>query len=282
VLASPRLGADQSGGALAHLVGGHQLAGREDQRLGEILGRALVVDAEAGEPVDLVTPQVDADRRVGRRGEDVDDRAAPGELAAVLDELLAAVSEADELGREVVGVDDRTGMHAHRLDLGGSRSEPLQQRPHARDDHGRRRLGLAQAPEHLEALAHRLDRGAHPLERQRLPRRELDDLAVGQELGEVVGELPGHGPRRRRDDERAAVRQVRQRGDGDRAGDLDDGQAGVGLSEGAGQPRLITQQGGERSQSHGPSEGTATPAPPVADRVPSRPPRPITIPPNAF
>ena len=59
-----------------------------------------------GQPVDLVAPQVDADRGVGGRREDVDDRAAPGDLAAVLDELLAAVAELDERARQLVGVDD--------------------------------------------------------------------------------------------------------------------------------------------------------------------------------
>ena len=91
----------------AHLVGRDQLAGREDQRLGEVGGGALVVDAERGEAVDLVAPQVDADRRVAGRREHVDDRAAPGELAAVLDQLLAAVAEVDEPAHELVGIDRR-------------------------------------------------------------------------------------------------------------------------------------------------------------------------------
>ena len=72
----------------------------------EVADRALVVDAERREPVDLVAPQVDADRGVGGGREHVDDRAATGELAAVLDELLAAVAELDEATAEVVGVDD--------------------------------------------------------------------------------------------------------------------------------------------------------------------------------
>ena len=76
------------------------------QHLGEVVDRALVVDAEAGEAVDLVAPQVDADRVVAGRREHVDDRAAPGELAAVLDELLAPVAELRQAVDELVGVDD--------------------------------------------------------------------------------------------------------------------------------------------------------------------------------
>ncbi len=51
----------------AHVVGRHQLAGREDAHLGDVADRALVVHAERGQPVDLVAPQVDADRGVGGR-----------------------------------------------------------------------------------------------------------------------------------------------------------------------------------------------------------------------
>ena len=101
LLAAPRLGTDQRGSPVADVVGRHQLAGGEDQRLVEVGDRPLVVDAERGEPVDLVAPQVDADRRIGGRRVDVDDRAPAGELAAVLDELLAPVAELDELGAEL-------------------------------------------------------------------------------------------------------------------------------------------------------------------------------------
>ena len=92
-------------------VAGEQLSGGEDPRLGEIAGGALVVDPERGQPVDLVAPQVDADGGVAGGREHVDDRAAPGELAAVLDELLTPVPEVDEAMDEVVGIDDRAVAH---------------------------------------------------------------------------------------------------------------------------------------------------------------------------
>ena len=129
---------------------------------------------------------------------------------------------------------------------------------HAGDDDGRAALRVAQAPQQLEALAHRLDGRADPLERQRLPGREHGDLVGGQELGQVVAELGRHRRRRRGHHERPAVRQRGQGGDGDRAGHLDHGQPGVGLAEGAGQRRFVAQQRGEISQSHG---GTTLPSP---------------------
>ncbi len=241
LLTAPRLGPDELGGPRPHVVGGDQLAGREDQRLGEIVDGALVVDAEAGQAIDLVTPQVDAYGGVAGRGEDVDDRPAAGELAAMLDELLAAVPEGDEPCDELVGVDDVGGVDGDRVRGRGFRPETLQQAADASDDDGRPAIGVAQAPQQLEPLAHRLDRRADPLERQGLPRREDGDLAGGQELLEVVGELGGHRRRRRGDDQRTASGQRCQRGDGDRPSDLDHRQPGVGLPEGARQGRFVAQ-----------------------------------------
>jgi hypothetical protein len=111
--------------------------------LGEVDGAALVADRELGEPVDLVAPQVDADGGVGGAGEHVDDGAASGHLAAVLDQFLAAVAVADECGQQVVGVERGAGPHGDGLD--GERVGPdlLQQGTHAGDHHGRHPLGAA-------------------------------------------------------------------------------------------------------------------------------------------
>ena len=204
LFAAPRFGGDEAGGPLAHVVGRHQFAGGEDDDLVEVVGRALVVDAEARQAVDLIAPQVDADRGVGGRGEHVDDGAAAGELAAVFDEFLASVAELDELPAERVGIDLDAGPHDDRLGGGGAGAELLEQRSHAGDDHGGASFGVAQAPEHVEALAHRLDARADALERQGLPTGELHDLAGRQELGEVVGELARHRARRAADDQRTS------------------------------------------------------------------------------
>ena len=115
---------------------------------------------------------------VGGRREDVDDRAAHRDLAAVLDLVLAAVAGGDEPRDELVAVDLVARPHDDRLDVLDVRAEPLHQRPHRRDDDRRRAVaGVAQPPQHAQAAAHRLDDGRHPLERQRLPRREQLDLA---------------------------------------------------------------------------------------------------------
>ena len=74
-----------------------------------------------------------------------------------------------------------------------------------------------------------------------------DVVDMLDELGEVVGQLAGHRPRRRGDEQRAMVGQAGKGGDGDRAGDLADRQPGARIAEGARQPRLIAQQRGEIS-----------------------------------
>ena len=91
LLPAPRLLPDQLLGPAADVVRDPQLAGREDEGLLDVVGRALVVHRELAEAIDLVAPQVDAHGRVRRGREDVDDRPAAGHLASMLDQFLAPV-----------------------------------------------------------------------------------------------------------------------------------------------------------------------------------------------
>ena len=74
---TPRFGGDERRRPVAHVIGRHQLAGREDHCLCQVSKRTLIVDAKRGQSVDLVSPQVDTDRGVSSRWVYVDDRAAP-------------------------------------------------------------------------------------------------------------------------------------------------------------------------------------------------------------
>ncbi len=241
LLAAPRLGSDERGCLRPDIVGRHQLAGGEDANFVEVVGRPLIVHAEAGEAVDLVAPQVDADRCVGGRGEHVDDRAAPGELAAVLHELFASVAEFDEPSAESVGIDVVARSHDDRLGRDCAGAELLHERPDASDDDRRAALGVAEAPQDVEALTHGLHARAHPFEWEGLPAGEVHDIAGREELGKVVGELAGHGARRAADHERAARRQPRERCDRDRTRHFDHGEPRLGVAECPRQPRLVAQ-----------------------------------------
>ena len=158
LLAPPRLAGDEPARPLAQLVAGQQLTGREDQGLGEVARRALIVDAERRQPVDLVAPQVDAHRSVASRREHVDDRPAAGELAAVLDQLLAPVAEVDEASDQLVGIDDRR-RGARR----SARSSALQGRSVGAAPACWRRSPAGSAAGHAGATA---PRGADPSSRR--------------------------------------------------------------------------------------------------------------------
>ena len=111
-------------------------------------------------------------------------------------------------------------------------------------------IGVAEPPEHFEPATHRLHGRAEPLERQRLPGRQHDDvIGVVDELGEVVGELAGHRARRCGDEQRAMVRQPGERGDGHRTGDLADRQARRRVAEGARSAPGSSRSSGGRSAS---------------------------------
>ena len=217
LLAAPPLRAQQLGGALADGGGGEQLTGREDPRFVDVVGGALVGDRERRQPVDLVTPEVDADGVVVGGRVHVDDRAADGDLAPRLHLVLPPVAAGDQRLDQLVAVDPPARPDDDRLDLLDVGPEPLHQRPHRRDHHRRRVLGMAEPPEDAEAPAHGLERRRHPLERQRLPCREQLDLAErgragADELRQVAGEPLGLGPGGHRDDERPAGRGRRERG----------------------------------------------------------------------
>ena len=164
--------------AAAHLGRGHQLAAAVEDDRRQVVRRALVADGEGGQPVDLVAPQVDAHRHVGRGGEHVDDPPAHGELPAVLDLVLAPVALVHQPVQQRVEVDlipapDDDGR------VRVERRQALQQRPHRGDDHARRgwqRDAVAprrgQRVQHGQAPAHGLGLGADPLEGERLPRRQ--------------------------------------------------------------------------------------------------------------
>ena len=106
--ASPRLGPHQRRGPGPHRLGGEHLAAPEELDVVEIGHRALVAGVELGEPVHLVAPQVDPHRQLGRRREHVDDPAPHGQLAAVLDLVLAPVAEGDEPAHELLLVETVT------------------------------------------------------------------------------------------------------------------------------------------------------------------------------
>ncbi len=256
LLATPRLARHQRLGTGADVGGRDQLTAREHDQLGDLVGGALVVDAELRQAVDLVAPQVDAHRGVGRGREHVDDRAAHRHLAPVLDLLLPAVPGVHQPGHQLVAVALLALGDDERLHVGGTRAEPLGQRPdrchhHCRHPAGRAVGGATEAPQRAEAAAHGLDAGADALERQRLPRGEELDRVGAEEGGEVVRQPLGVGRRGHRHHHRAALRAVHQPRQHQGPGRVGHGQDRVRAPRDRHEAGFFAQQWGEVGEGHG-------------------------------
>ena len=240
---------EQLAGAGSDLFGGKQLPHREDPRFVDLDRRALIGDREPRETIDLVSPQVNANRMIRRRRIDVDDRAAHRHLAARLDLVLAPVADRDQLRHELVAVDLGTRAHDDGLDILHVRAEALHERTHGRDDRAWQVLtARAQPPDDPQPAAHRLRRGRDPLERQRFPRGEELDRVVTQVLPQVGGDPLGLDPGRHRDDDRSPGRGAGERGGEERAGRLGNGDRSREATGRRGDDRGVGEQGGESGE----------------------------------
>ena len=187
------------------------------------LERALVGDAEVADLLDLVAPELDAQRVVLGGREDIEDAAPDGEVAALLDQLGAGVAGVDQVGDDVgqfaAGV---SRAQDDRAQLTQPRYLRLEQRAH-RGDEGTDRAGgrvvggrMGQPAQHGQPLPDGVRARREPLVRQGLPTGVERDLIARQQAAEGRHEVlglasgAGHGEHRR-----LRVR-VRHRRDGQR------------------------------------------------------------------
>ena len=115
------------------------------------------------------------------------------------------------------------GAHNHRFDVEGSWAKLLQQAAYARNDHFRHPGGIPEAPQHVEALPHRLYVGADAFKGERFPPGEKCEFFFVEELAEIAVELPRHCAGWAGDEQRSAIRERGECGDRDRSCNLDDG-----------------------------------------------------------
>ena len=173
-----RVLADEVAGAFAHGIGEQQLtAGRCPQAvLGGAQG-ALVGDGEVAHLVDLVAPELHAQRVLLDGGEHVEQATADGELPALLDHVHARITR----GREVADDGVEVGSHAlrqpHGFEVGQPDDDGLQQRPNGGDDDPQFApgFGVHDATQPRQPLADDVRTGRQPLVRQGLPGGELDE-----------------------------------------------------------------------------------------------------------
>ena len=131
------------------LVGEQQLAARRRPQavLGDLEG-ALVGDLEPADLLDGVAPELDPQRVLLGRREDVEDAAADGELAALLDQVDPGVGRRRQPLDDVVEVDLVAGAQLDRLEVAeagrpsaAARRAPARRRPAPDRARRRRRPG---------------------------------------------------------------------------------------------------------------------------------------------
>ena len=167
--------------------------------------RPLIGHRERADLVDLVAEELDAERVVRHRREDIEDAAAQGELAATRDHVDAVVGELDESRRRPRR--GRSPRPPTARSIGATSARPAARGCSAPRTEDVTMSGVSSrprgdAPQHLEPAADGLGARAQPLVRQRLPRGEVHDLGVGHERLERRAERFRAAARRRDREER--------------------------------------------------------------------------------
>ena len=260
---------------------------------------ALVGDLERADLLDLVAPELQPQRVLLGRREDVDDAAAHRELTAPLDQVDPRVrrgGQAARRGRRAVARRPRglwTGTRS-----ASPRHLRLQHAAHRRDDDPQRAgarlvgVGMDQAAQDGEAAPDGVAARREPLVRQRLPggvlRHQLARQQAGQRLDELLGLALGRGDDEHRAPGTAQVVPAGQRGDHQRAQRAGSGEVQLGSVRAAGsihrgrQGRVGHQRADDTGQAHGirgEVTGVATrrrahrraPVPPGSSPTPRRP-----------
>ncbi|MGX1120063.1 hypothetical protein RKD37_005426 [Streptomyces ambofaciens] len=219
-------------GPLAHVAGEQQLAaGRSPQAVFGDLQGALVGDLEVADLLDVVAPELDPERMLLGRREDVQDAAAHGELAPLLHQLDPCVRRCRQRLDDLLQVGALPGAQGHRLQIAQALDLRLEHGAHGCDDDRDRAglgvvgAGVGQAPQNGEAAADGVAAGAEPLVREGLPGRVLHD-ALGRQQGAQRRRQVLRLTARRRHRQHRAARLAGQGGDregpgGGRADEVD-------------------------------------------------------------
>ena len=249
----------QRGRPAAYLVGQQQLAARRRPEPAYVLQRPLVGDGEAADLLDLVAPQLDPERVLLGRREDVDDAAAHRELAPLLDQVDAGVRRRGQPLDDVVQGRGVAGRQLDRRQVTEARDLRLEERAHRGDDDVERsvggvRAGVAQPSQHREPAADRVAARAEPLVRQRLPARVVADPGRVDEVAEGGDEVLGLPGGRRHREHRAAVLDQPRDDEGaqpGRAGQLERGEhASPGVGQRPGEDGLGEDGGFQAGEAH--------------------------------
>ncbi len=256
MLSTPRVRRDQSTRSLTHLISQQQLTAPEELNFGQVNRRTLVGNRELGQPVDFVTPEVDAHRDIGGRRKNVDYRTPHRHLTTVFDLMFPAISEAHQPVDQIDRVDSVARTDDHRIDVIDAVTEPLHHRPDGCNHNLGSPRRIPQMPNRAQATTHRLDSGTHPLERERLPRRKQIDLVVAEKNPQVIGKTFCLVGCRHYNHQRRPVRQSHQARDGHGPSRFRNGKNRTGATENGRQGWFIMKKRGEIDERHRHMQGT--------------------------
>ena len=120
-------------GAGPHVVGEQQLAARRRPQTLDLLVGALVGDREAADLLDVVAPELHAERVLLGRREHVDDAAADRELPALLDQVDPRVRRVGQAAYDVLERRRVAGCEVDRLEVAQPLDLRLEHRADGRD-----------------------------------------------------------------------------------------------------------------------------------------------------
>ncbi|CAM5375706.1 hypothetical protein SBADM41S_01005 [Streptomyces badius] len=152
---------------------------------------------EVADLLDLVAPELHSEGVLLGRREDVQDPAAYGELAALLNQFHPGVRGGRQRVHHLPQIRALPARKAHRLQIAEPLDLRLEHRADRGDDDGDRAglrvvlAGVRQAAQHGEAAAHGVGAGREPLVRQGLPGRELRDRVRRQHRTQGRGQVLG-------------------------------------------------------------------------------------------
>ena len=233
---------------LAHQVGLDEveapLGCRVDDGTFDRTERSLRERRERADGLDLVAEQLDPERVATGGRVDVDDPAADGELAALLDPLDPLVASEGEVLRE--GVDPRLVAHRELEPV-----RPCLRRRHLLGERRRRRADQPAALQHVERAGTLADEM-----RRRLEPGVPADAAAWEQRHSLVAEIPGGGlgsvagvgVLRQQDEQRAAEAEKERREEQRQARLGDTGARSSKVGRERGEPLGAGQLEGERLQ----------------------------------
>ncbi len=156
---------------------------------------ALVGDPEVADLLDAVPPELHPQRVFLGGREHVQDAAAHGDLAAVLDQVGAHVADVHQPGDGLLEVGVLACAQRHRFQVAQPADHRLQQAAHRADQHGDRaglraaRVRVGQPAQHGQPPPGGVRTRRDPFVRQGFPGREAGHRAWRQQRLEGAGQL---------------------------------------------------------------------------------------------